>query len=75
MIQNALLIVAAAWLLCAALSYGITFAYFQREYAPIARERYWHNVAFAVGFSIAGPFSLLVAAPLSGWVKHGMQWR
>jgi len=45
---------------CCFLSYGLTFAYFQRKYPVIAKSGYRTDVVTCTGLSLFGPISLLI---------------
>ena len=60
---------------CMALSYGITFASFQREFPETAPGEYRSDMGFAIGLSFGGPLSLFVAVFMSGLCEHGLKFR
>jgi hypothetical protein len=64
-----------AWAICSVISYGITLAYFQRNWPSHADEGYWQDVGFALFFSLFGPAALIVALFKSGLAMHGLQYR
>jgi hypothetical protein len=71
-------IIAAAvvWLLCACLTYGINFGYFQREFAGIAEITRRSDMAMAMAFGLfLGPLGLLVSFFLSGFCQHGLKFK
>lgn len=61
--------IAAAWIVCGVLAYGITFADFQAK----APEQGHHE--FAIVMASGGPVGLLVSLVASDYAKHGLQWR
>jgi len=63
------------WTICGVLTYGITLAYFQRNYPEIAKEDYREDVGFSVLFGIVGPIGLFVSLWGSGFAKHGLMYR
>jgi len=66
--------IGAAWIVCGILSYGITFAYFQREYPLIAKKCRTEDRIFAVFDAFFGPIGLITS-----WMIyrrfHGFKWR
>lgn len=63
------------WLVCGIFAYAITFAYYQREYAAIAKLTYRNDLLFAIFIGMTGPFGLLVSLFGSKFVHHGLKWR
>ena len=63
------------WLVCSILTYGITLAYFQREYYLISEQGYVGDVLFAIFLSLTGPFGLLVSYWLSGFARNGLKFK
>ncbi len=64
------------WLLCSFLSYGILFAYVQREFRVIAKETYREDMSIAMVLSlIAGPMALIMSLAATGFAKHGLKFR
>nr|AKH47021.1 hypothetical protein [uncultured marine virus] len=58
---------------CTFLSYGIEFAYWQKEYPTLAKEKYKKDRKDALGTAIlVGPIALLVTLYLFG-IKHGFK--
>lgn len=57
------------WLICGVLTFGITLAYFTREYPGLTDRG---DVVFALCLSVIGPLGLLVSVLMSGGVKHGL---
>jgi hypothetical protein len=65
----------AAWILCGAVSYAGTFAYFQREYPGLAEEGYWSDFGVALLIGAAGGIGgLLVVVFKSEFFRHGFKW-
>lgn len=62
---------AAAWFGCGFLAYGLTLAYFWREYPINAEHRRGVHHAFAALMFVSGPFGLFTA--LFG-KHHGFMW-
>jgi len=62
------------WLVCAVLSSGITFAYYQDQYPIQAKEHIREDLATGVFIGLAGPIGLIMSFLLSGFAKHGIRW-
>lgn len=63
-------VVAAFWIGCSALSYGMWVYHFQTKFELFAEEDYWVDRIRGVIFSLMGPGALLVALVSSdkiGW--------
>ena len=63
------------YLVCYILSYGLTFAYFQREFPVIAKDKVKADVFFSLIFSTLGPISLILSIILGGFFKHGIKYK
>lgn len=63
------------WILCWAISYGIFFAWYQREYSSIAEQDYTSDQVFSFVWSCGGPFSLLMALVCCEGAKHGLKFQ
>lgn len=61
------------WILCGVLSYGISLAYFQRQYPSLAKECYREDVRDSLVMSSIGPFGLLSTLLVFG-TKHGVMF-
>lgn len=66
----------AIWGLCGFLAYGLTLAYFQREFPLIASDYRRSDVRFASVMAVAGPLGL-AAATICVLITshHGFMWR
>jgi len=53
-----LIILVVFWIICGIIDYGIFFAYFQREYPRISKERYNGDRLNAVFAFFMGPIGL-----------------
>lgn len=68
----------AVCLVLGVLSYGVTFAFFQREWPSLAEEHYASDLGFAVCIGIlafAIPPVILVALIGSVSFKHGVKFK
>ena len=63
-----------AWVFCSLLSYGLTFAYFQRKYVWIAENEYRQDMIFSIVWSLAGPISLVLSIVLGNFRKYGIKF-
>ena len=63
---------AVAYLICAALAYGLTLAYWQQHYYDV-RSR--HDWLFACLIALIGPLGIGIALLLGEGGHHGLQWR
>lgn len=66
-------LIIACWLACGVLQFGLSFAYFQRQYRRIADEHFWDDFISAVFYVPFGPISLMVQI-LIGGVRHGVKF-
>lgn len=57
-------------ILCGIVSYGITFAYFEKDY-PNYRE----NMGFSIVIGMFGFIGLIVSFLLSGFAKNGLKFK
>ncbi len=73
-IMGLALAVLLVWLICGILAYGLTFAYFQRQYPTLAETEYESDFRFALSAGMAGPIGLGVCL-LSGDWRHGFKWK
>lgn len=65
------ILIIIAWALCSFLSYGITFAYWSREWHAFSIYKY--DMRWSIAFSLMGPLSLAVAIFFSDFCKHGFK--
>jgi len=65
----------ALWVICGVLSYGITFAFYQKQFPTIAKEHYDAHKSFATKMAMFGPINLLAALIVYGGYKHGFKWK
>lgn len=62
------------WLTCGICAYGLTFAYFQRQWPALAEEKYGSDFKFALLTGTLGPFGLYVSL-LDYGTRHGFKWK
>jgi hypothetical protein len=55
--------------------YGITFAYFQREYPTIAGLDYSSDRRRGICFGLVAPISVFVVYRMSHNAKHGLKFK
>ena len=58
------------WIVCGALTYGITLAYFDGKFPGLGSNR---GVASCMAFG--GPIALAIAFVLSAFAKYGLKFR
>lgn len=63
------------YLVGAVLSYGLTFAYFEREYPELTDEDYSKTRGLAFFFGLASWLGVAVALYKGDWGKHGLKYR
>lgn len=63
------------WLTCSALSHGMLFAYFQREYPRKAKEMFREDMSMSLMVSLLGPPALFCALACTGFAKHGFKFK
>lgn len=63
------------WLACGFLAYGVSFAYFQREYPELAAKDYILDRCISATCGLlGGPFTLIVALMMC-YPWRGFKWR
>jgi len=62
------------WALCSILSYGISLAYWQREFKSLAERDYVKDTIESAAFSLFGPLSLFLGYFLTHKAKHGLMY-
>lgn len=62
------------WVICGILAYGLTFAYFQREFSVSSGVDYFIYCGVATYMGILGPIGLIIHLTL-GNCKHGFKWK
>ncbi len=68
------------WLLSFVLHYGISFAYWQKEFPFLAKEQYYSDMRFSIVMGIFGPLSLIGQAVFlsskygRSLYKHGVKF-
>jgi hypothetical protein len=72
-------IIVVLWYACGMLAYGITYAFFQREFPRIADENRQIDRRIALLMAVCGPLGLIMVsfsgAFKHGRLKHGFKWR
>ena len=63
------------YLVCSVLSYGISFAYLQREYPIQAGMTRTSDMWFSIAVSLFGPLSLIINYTTTGLAKHGLMFK
>jgi len=66
------------WVLCGVISYGLSFAWYQRNWPLSAKERYWRDMADCALLSLFGPISLATFLVHTLWFPQklqGFKWK
>jgi hypothetical protein len=63
---------AVFWGVCGFLTYGWSFAYWQRRYPEIAAENYREDKINSLFFAALGPIGLLTVIAQEGW-RYGFK--
>lgn len=61
------------WVVCGVISYGLSFAFFQREYPVVAEEFYAEQMRMCLPDLVFGPCALLASVMVFG-IKHGLKF-
>lgn len=69
------ILLAVGWLAYGVPAYGLTLAYFHREFPQEANESDAIVFFFAVFIGALGPVGLIVAFIKSKWGQHGLMWK
>ena len=59
------------YLICCVITFGMMFAFFQREFSAISKDYIWHDILFSFCISLVGPISLLITVGITE-AKHGL---
>jgi len=62
------------WIVCGVLSYGLGFAYLQREYPIVAVKNYHSDMVDESIFALLGPFALFSTLFFWGYT-HGLKFK
>ena len=62
------------WLVLAILTYGMSFAYWQREFALLAEEHIKEDIVFSIFWGLFAPFTTIVIL-CNGGYKHGLKFK
>lgn len=68
------LIIAVIWIACGTLSYGIVFAYFQKEFRLTAKSQEDIDRSFSLLAAACGPI-FLISVLIEFGTKHGLMYR
>lgn len=63
---------------CGILTYGMNFAYVQRQWPIIAKSNYREDIGICMIFGILVaiiPFLFIVSFGLTGFAKHGLKFK
>lgn len=64
------------WVVCSVLSYGASFAYFQRRYPLSANMDYWKDLKFCLGMSLLlSPVWLVVTVANNDKFEYGFKFK
>lgn len=63
---------AAAWIMCGALNWGITLGYFCGEFPTHLHRRHYGIAGF---MALMGPLGTVVTTLLSNFWQHGLVWK
>jgi len=69
-----ILFITVFWILCGIISYGLNFAYYQREYSRLAQEDYNWDKRICIFLSLFGPINL-VPITIFGNFKYGLKFK
>ena len=73
------ILIAAGWLVCGVLAYGVTLGDYlwQTEKGGSSLDPEWkrNDLSFSVFIGLLGPLGLLVSFFLSGFAQHGLRWK
>ena len=65
------------YILCSFLSYGMLFAYIQRNFPSIAEQQYADDMGASILFGLVsgmlGPIGILISFLMTGFAKHGFK--
>ena len=63
------------WVVCSVLSYGLSFAYFQRKYPALAKRDYKKDMLTCAFWSLFGPMSIVAMIINIRSFKYGLKFR
>lgn len=69
------IIILLIWAACGVVAYGLTFAYFQKEFALISKEKVGADVLLAAATAILGPFGVVICFLVGEGCEHGLLFR
>lgn len=67
-------IIILGWLVCSVISFGASFAFFQRTWPDLASSQYYGDMVVSVLVSVFGPISFIAVFFLSGFFKEGFKF-
>ena len=67
------IILMVTYIPCSLLSYGLFFAYIQREWPTLAKEDYADDRFKSIIISLFGPISLIIISMITRG-RHGTKW-
>ncbi len=67
-------LVIITYLICCILSYGMSFAFWQRKFPNIAPHAYRSDIISSIMFSLLGPISLLFTYFNTNFAKYGFKF-
>lgn len=67
--------IAAVWLGCAVIAYGMALADSQKRFPAIAKMMWSEDCHTALFFALFGPFSLIGLFFATDYAKHGLMYR
>jgi hypothetical protein len=75
-LHTALLIasIAVVWVVCGVFAFGLTLAYFQKQFPALAEQDWQHDRRVARILALWGPLGVLIAVAC-GDIKHGLMFR
>ncbi len=69
-----IIMIVAIWVICGVFTYGLSFAYVQKEFSTIAERDYKKDKRYALYLGLLGIFSLIVVLFTNG-IKHGLKFK
>ena len=69
------LIIGLVWLILVILTYGMSFAYFQKEFSILSEGAYRQDMAQSVLLALFSPISTIVVFFNTGFAEHGLKFK
>lgn len=63
---------------CGVLTYGMNFAYVQRQFHSLAKSEYREDIGTCMFFGLCVaimPFLIIVSITMTGFAKHGLKFK